>query len=109
MNKEKETRHVLLSNLGTKSCKQAWSMETWFLFDGSRQLSIVMSLSSFFTDGGEGAQCVAGCGFRLFGLRFEVGFTVLVPFKCGLRCGLWFLSICGSWFSLTFSAVRGFR
>ena len=65
-----------LCNLETKSCKQ---------------------LSSFFTDEG-GGQYVAGWGSRLFGLRFEVRFTVLVPFKCGLMCVCGFLAFAGHGF-----------
>ena len=56
-----------------------------------------------------GVQCVAGCGFRLFEMRFRARFAVLVPLKCGFMCGLRFHNVFGSRFSSNFDAVCGFR
>ena len=58
---------------------------------------------------GGGAQCVAGCGFRLFEARFQVRFAVLVSLKCGFMCGLRFISVSGSRFSSNFGAACGLR
>ena len=44
-------------------------------------------------------QCVAGCGLRLFEVRFQVRFAVLIPFKCGLERGLRFLDVSDEKFS----------
>ena len=60
-------------------------------------------------DVGYAAQCVAGCGFRLFEVRFQARFAVLVPLKCGFMCGLKFLSVSGSRFSSNFDAACGLR
>lgn len=56
-----------------------------------------------------GLQCVADCGLRLFEVRFQMRFAVLVPFKCGLDRGLRFLNVCERGFAWIFMSGCGFR
>ena len=55
------------------------------------------------------AVCVADCRLRLFEMRFQARFALLLPLKCGFMCGLRFLNVFGSRFASSFDAVCSFR
>ena len=50
-------------------------------------------------------QCVAGYGFRIFEMWFQLRFAVLVPLKCGFICCLRVLSVVGTRLSSNFDGV----